>query len=122
VHRERLSDAGYEFNGSRSQVQDDAFYWCILVMESYLGYAMLNAPVDSINHVLSQLIKHQRFDLDPIEDHPYTSACYLLDYLSNVKCTDGPYGIREVTFRYNLPELHDVHAYINPPPEEHGGW
>jgi hypothetical protein len=42
---------------------------------------MLNAPVDGINHVLSQLIKHKRFDLDPIADHPYTRACYLLQLL-----------------------------------------
>jgi hypothetical protein len=82
---------------------------------------MLNAPVDGINHVLTQLIKHKRFDLDPIADHPYTRACYLLDRLPNVKCSDGPFGIREITFTYNLPELHDIHAYINPPPEERWG-
>jgi hypothetical protein len=103
-------------------VEDVAFYWCILVMESYSGYAMLNAPVAGINHVLGQLITDQRFDLDSIEGHPYTDASYLLDNLRNVECTDGPHGIREVTFRYNLPELHGVHAYINPPPEKYGGW
>jgi hypothetical protein len=88
-HEERLSEAGYRFIGPCSPIQKDAFYWCILVMESYLGYAMLNAPVDGINHVLSQLIKHQRFDLDLIEGHPYTDACYLLNNLSNVKWTYG---------------------------------
>jgi hypothetical protein len=122
MHRERLAEAGYEFFGPHSPIEDITFYWCVLIMESYLGYAMLNAPVTGINHVLGQLITDQRFYLDPIEGHPYTEACYLLAELQNVECTDDPNGIREVTFHYDLPELRSVHAYVNPPPEKYGGW
>jgi hypothetical protein len=94
-----------------------AFYWCILTLESYLGYFMLGAPVDGINHVLTQLITHGRFYLDPIPGHPFTRAADFLVSLPNVTSSYGPFGIIKLKFKYDFPEIYDIAQYINPDPE-----